>query len=227
MRFEFELADPAHLDSLLEALRQLDSVYDAYRLVPGRGDAPAPAGRVTSFQSPKGTQDILPPRARAGSSSSAASPDRAQRFGFGLVVSPGFEDAEVFRRSSGDSSDVVTKEMYEFTDRGGRDDRPSPRGHGLGGARLRAAPPGAPVQGLVRGADVPLRASSGGSLPPAPPARGRDSRHRRPDGRRRGDLLAGRLVRRTSACRRCGFGSTRSATKTCAPGYREQLLGLP
>jgi histidyl-tRNA synthetase len=44
----------------------------------------------------------------------------AERFGFGLVVSPGFEDAEVFRRSSGDSSDVVTKEMYEFTDRGGR-----------------------------------------------------------------------------------------------------------
>jgi len=45
MRFEFELADPAHLDSMLEALKQLDSVYDAYRLVPGRGGAPAPAGR--------------------------------------------------------------------------------------------------------------------------------------------------------------------------------------
>jgi GTP pyrophosphokinase len=37
MRFEFELADPAHLDSLLDSLRQLDSVYDAYRLLPGRG----------------------------------------------------------------------------------------------------------------------------------------------------------------------------------------------
>jgi guanosine-3',5'-bis(diphosphate) 3'-pyrophosphohydrolase len=37
MRFEFELADPAHLDSLLQSLRQLDSVYDAYRLLPGRG----------------------------------------------------------------------------------------------------------------------------------------------------------------------------------------------
>ena len=43
MRFEFELADPAHLDSVLEALKQLDSVYDAYRLVPGRGGAAAPA----------------------------------------------------------------------------------------------------------------------------------------------------------------------------------------
>jgi guanosine-3',5'-bis(diphosphate) 3'-pyrophosphohydrolase len=37
MRFEFELADPAHLDSLLQSLRELDSVYDAYRLLPGRG----------------------------------------------------------------------------------------------------------------------------------------------------------------------------------------------
>jgi GTP diphosphokinase / guanosine-3',5'-bis(diphosphate) 3'-diphosphatase len=36
MRFEFELADPTHLDSLLTALRQLDSVYDAYRLLPGQ-----------------------------------------------------------------------------------------------------------------------------------------------------------------------------------------------
>ena len=37
MRFEFELADPAHLDSVLDSLRQLDSVYDAYRLLPGHG----------------------------------------------------------------------------------------------------------------------------------------------------------------------------------------------
>ena len=45
MRFEFELADPAHLDSLLDSLRQLDSVYDAYRLLPGKGGpVPAPSG---------------------------------------------------------------------------------------------------------------------------------------------------------------------------------------
>ena len=44
MRFEFELADPEHLDSLLDNLRLLDSVYDAYRLVPGRSGALAPAG---------------------------------------------------------------------------------------------------------------------------------------------------------------------------------------
>jgi guanosine-3',5'-bis(diphosphate) 3'-pyrophosphohydrolase len=37
MRFEFELADPAHLDSLLASLKRVDSVYDAYRILPGKG----------------------------------------------------------------------------------------------------------------------------------------------------------------------------------------------
>jgi len=37
MRFEFELADPAHLDSLLASVKRIDSVYDAYRVLPGRG----------------------------------------------------------------------------------------------------------------------------------------------------------------------------------------------
>ena len=38
LRFEFELADPAHLDSLLATIKRVDSVYDAYRVVPGRGN---------------------------------------------------------------------------------------------------------------------------------------------------------------------------------------------
>ena len=37
MRFEFELADPSHLDSLLATLRGIDAVYEAYRVVPGQG----------------------------------------------------------------------------------------------------------------------------------------------------------------------------------------------
>jgi GTP pyrophosphokinase len=37
MRFEFELADPAHLDSLLGALKRVDSIYDAYRVLPNKG----------------------------------------------------------------------------------------------------------------------------------------------------------------------------------------------
>jgi GTP pyrophosphokinase len=36
MRFEFEMADPSHLESILAAIKQVDSVYDAYRVLPGR-----------------------------------------------------------------------------------------------------------------------------------------------------------------------------------------------
>ena len=45
--------------------------------------------------------------------------DRASRFGYGLVVSPVFEHVEVFQRV-GEHTDVVSKEMYELTDKGGR-----------------------------------------------------------------------------------------------------------
>jgi len=37
MRFEFQLGDAAHLDSILSAIKRVDSVYDAYRIVPGHG----------------------------------------------------------------------------------------------------------------------------------------------------------------------------------------------
>ncbi len=46
MRFVFELADPSHLDSVLSALRQLDSVYDAYRVVEGGGGEAGPTPGV-------------------------------------------------------------------------------------------------------------------------------------------------------------------------------------
>ncbi len=38
MRFEFDLADPAHLEHVMAALRRVDSVYDAYRLLSGKGE---------------------------------------------------------------------------------------------------------------------------------------------------------------------------------------------
>jgi GTP pyrophosphokinase len=37
MRFEFELADPNHLESVLRTIKAIDAVYDAYRIVPGGG----------------------------------------------------------------------------------------------------------------------------------------------------------------------------------------------
>ena len=38
-RFDFELADPGHLESLVQAIKRVDSVYDAYRLLPGASAA--------------------------------------------------------------------------------------------------------------------------------------------------------------------------------------------
>ena len=37
LKFEFELGDPAHLETLIRIIRDIDSVYDVYRVVPGRG----------------------------------------------------------------------------------------------------------------------------------------------------------------------------------------------
>jgi GTP pyrophosphokinase len=37
MRFEFELADPNHLEAVLRTIKAIDAVYDAYRIVPGVG----------------------------------------------------------------------------------------------------------------------------------------------------------------------------------------------
>ena len=35
LRFDFELADPGHLDSMIGAIKRVDSVYEAYRVLPG------------------------------------------------------------------------------------------------------------------------------------------------------------------------------------------------
>ena len=37
MRFDFELGDPSHLESVIGTIKQIDSVYDAYRVLPGKG----------------------------------------------------------------------------------------------------------------------------------------------------------------------------------------------
>jgi histidyl-tRNA synthetase len=75
---------------------------------------------MSAFQSPKGTKDTLAPESARWSELIGRFAARSARAGFGLVISPVFEDVEVFRRSAGESSDVVQKEMYEFDDKGGR-----------------------------------------------------------------------------------------------------------
>jgi histidyl-tRNA synthetase len=71
------------------------------------------------FRAPKGVHDVLPDASGAWESVIRRFADRAGRFGYGLIISPMFEHVEVFRRV-GEHTDVVSKEMYEFEDKGGR-----------------------------------------------------------------------------------------------------------
>src|SRR4051812_36668942 len=67
----------------------------------------------------RGTQDLLGEEA-ARFAVVAAAFDRVRRlYGFGRVEMPVFEATAVFARSLGESTDVVSKEMYSFEDRGG------------------------------------------------------------------------------------------------------------
>jgi histidyl-tRNA synthetase len=69
---------------------------------------------------PRGTADLLPDRADAMYGLYVAAHRTAELFGFRYVETPMFEHTELFTRTSGDTSDVVTKEMYTFEDKGGR-----------------------------------------------------------------------------------------------------------
>ncbi len=71
------------------------------------------------FKAPVGTRDALPPESRRWEALAATFADAAGRAGFGLLQSPTFEDLGVFERV-GEGTDIVTKEMYDFEDKGGR-----------------------------------------------------------------------------------------------------------
>jgi histidyl-tRNA synthetase len=72
-----------------------------------------------SFRAPIGTQDVLPPESARWQALVAAFAGVAERFGYGLVHGPLFEDLGVFQRL-GVGTDVVRKEMYDFRDKGDR-----------------------------------------------------------------------------------------------------------
>ena len=72
------------------------------------------------FQPPRGTDDLLPPASDAMLGLYEAAHRTARLYGFRYVETPTFEHTELFARTSGETSDVVTKEMYTFEDKGGR-----------------------------------------------------------------------------------------------------------
>jgi histidyl-tRNA synthetase len=89
---------------------------------------------VEKFQAPKGTYDVLPPSCLSDKQKGTAPwtvsshwiwleellRRTALQFGFEEIRTPIFEATGLFARTAGDASDVVSKEMYTFEDRGGR-----------------------------------------------------------------------------------------------------------
>ncbi|MEO8585672.1 MAG: histidine--tRNA ligase, partial [Acidobacteriota bacterium] len=68
----------------------------------------------------KGTRDLLPPETRVWNAVEAVARDVFALYGFDEIRTPVLESTELFVRSVGESSDIVHKEMYTFTDRGDR-----------------------------------------------------------------------------------------------------------
>ena len=74
---------------------------------------------MSRLQPARGTSDLLPDAMAAHRQVITTAREASARYGFQEMATPIFEFAEVFSRPLGDSSDVVTKETYNFTDRGG------------------------------------------------------------------------------------------------------------
>ncbi len=90
-----------------------------------------------SYRGPRGTYDVFPGDASRQEPHERPdlwawvqdiARDYFRRYNFREVRTPIFEELELFARSSGETSDVVTKEMFEFTDKGGREMALRPEG---------------------------------------------------------------------------------------------------
>jgi histidyl-tRNA synthetase len=73
-----------------------------------------------NVSAPRGTSDILPPKSDRWQELETRIAALAARYGYGEIRTPIFEATELFVRGVGELTDIVKKEMYTFTDRGGR-----------------------------------------------------------------------------------------------------------
>ena len=74
---------------------------------------------MAGLQPVRGTRDILPDERQRHLFIEETAREAAQRYGYSEIATPIFEFSDVFKRTLGDTSDIVTKEMYTFTDKGG------------------------------------------------------------------------------------------------------------
>jgi histidyl-tRNA synthetase len=75
---------------------------------------------VTRIEAPRGTHDVLPSDQPLWQKVTGEMERLCALYGYRRIQTPGFEDTELFQRTSGVGSDIVQKEMYTFEDRGGR-----------------------------------------------------------------------------------------------------------
>lgn len=95
------------------------------------------------FQAPRGTHDILPSESHRWQRLETVFRELAELYGYREIRTPAFEDYELFARTSGETSEVVNKQMYDFRDKGDRHIALKPEGtapairayleHSLGG----------------------------------------------------------------------------------------------
>ncbi|GAA3490563.1 histidine--tRNA ligase [Streptomyces cremeus] len=74
---------------------------------------------MSTFKAPKGTYDLLPPVSATYLAVREAIAAPLRNSGYGYIETPGFENVELFARGVGESTDIVTKEMYTLTTKGG------------------------------------------------------------------------------------------------------------
>lgn len=72
------------------------------------------------IQAPRGTEDLLPSDSHKWQFLERTFFELAGLYGYREIRTPIFEDIELFKRTSGETSDIVSKEMYDFFDKGGR-----------------------------------------------------------------------------------------------------------
>ncbi|MFC9652489.1 MULTISPECIES: histidine--tRNA ligase [unclassified Streptomyces] len=91
---------------------------------------------MSTFRAPKGTYDLIPPASAVYLAVRDAISAPLRNSGYGYIETPGFENVELFARGVGESTDIVSKEMYAFETKGG--DRLALRPEGTASV-LRAA----------------------------------------------------------------------------------------
>ncbi|MFE1026074.1 histidine--tRNA ligase [Streptomyces sp. NPDC058818] len=74
---------------------------------------------MSTFKAPRGTYDLLPPDSAKYLAVREAIAAPLRNSGYGYIETPGFENVELFARGVGESTDIVTKEMYVFETKGG------------------------------------------------------------------------------------------------------------